>query len=167
MLATLAATAALLASAAAVRDCSTRAEGGEQPTETSRDGDVVLGPLAFTGLTHVASAGGIARSRSRRGYVVKAGALARADARVTLAIGASARDWAWLVYAPGSAETHAVRFRACPFEEPAFSYDGPVGIVTGFPGGFRVTRPGCVPLELRRPGRATLRKRVPFGVARC
>jgi hypothetical protein len=60
-----------------------------------------------------------------------------------------------------------VTFAACSADEPAFSYGGPVGLATGFAGGFVVSRRGCVPLEVRVAGRPTVRADVPFGVGRC
>ena len=156
-----------------LRDCGSRAENGKGPPEaTSRPGDVVVGPFAFAGLERVASRRGLEHYASRRGYEIKAGAGLLAGVRATLAIARSARGWAALSFAPRRpAEPYrdvaAVRFAACAADEPAFSYDGPVGMVTGFAGGFVVKRRGCVPLEVRVTGRATVRARVPFGVRRC
>ena len=155
-----------------LRSCASRAEGGRAPTVASRRGDVVIGPIALSGLERVASRRGFEHHRSGRVYLVKAGAVVRAGVRATLVVGASARDRASLSFATrrlrSVSDGHpAVTFEACDAAEPAFSYDGNVGIVTGFAGGFIVRRPGCVPLELRVAGRRTARANVPFGVGRC
>ena len=73
-----------------VRGCATRAEGGTPPKLTSRPGDVVLGPVALSGLKRVASARGFEHYRSGRVYLLKAGAVVRAGVRATLAVGAGA-----------------------------------------------------------------------------
>ncbi len=104
--------------------------------------------------------------------MVKAGAIVRADTRATTVIGRRARRWVSLSYATRRLTDvadgdPAVRFDACPRDEPAFSYDGPVGPATGFAGGFILSRPGCVPLEVRVGGRRRARANVPFGVGRC
>ena len=159
--------------AAPLRDCGSRAEDGRGPSRTaSRPDDVVVGPVTFAGLARVASRRGLEHFRSAHGYQVKAGALVPAGVRATLTIGRGARGWAALSFAPHRPgmphrDVAAVRFAACAADEPAFSYDGPVGEVTGFAGGFVVQRPGCVPLELRVAGGPAIRARVPFGTGRC
>ena len=156
-----------------LRDCGSRAENGSgPPLSVSRPGDVVVGPFAFAGLRRVASRRGLEHYAGRRGYGVKAGAGLLAGVRATLTIGRGARGWAALSFAPHrpgkpQRDVAAVRFAACAAGEPAFSYDGPVGGVTGFAGGFVVRRPGCVPLEVRVAGEPAIRVRVPFGVGRC
>lgn len=153
-------------------DCQARAEGARPPAAASRPGDVVVGPVAFAGLERVASQRALARYRARSGYLVKAGAIVLAGTRATLVIGRRARGWAALSYATREVFDvpdggPAVRFQACARDEPAFSYDGPVGITTGFAGGFFLSHPGCVPLEVRAAGRRPVRTHVPFGVGRC
>ena len=155
-----------------LRGCGSRAEGGRPPAAASRPGDVVVGPVALSGLKRVASARGFEHYRSGDVYLIKAGAVVRAGVRATLVVGASARERAALTFATRSlravSDGHpAVTFEACDADEPAFSYEGKVGIVTGFAGGFIVRRPGCVPLEVRVAGRRTARANVPFGVGRC
>jgi hypothetical protein len=56
-----------------------------------------------------------------------------------------------------------VRIVPCPPGTRAFSYDGRVGPVTGFSGGFSMTRPGCYPLDVRVEGGRAYRVRVAFG----
>lgn len=158
-----------------LRGCATRAEGGGPEDGRRRPGEVEIGPLRFNGLAELANRRRLDFDRVARVYRVKVGIGVPAGAGATLSIGANARGWAALAYAPAppGVEAHhpagqpAVRFRACAAEEPAFSHDGPVGPVTGFSGGFILTRPGCVPLEVAVPGRPLVRARVPFGVGRC
>ena len=62
----------------------------------------------------------------------------------------------------------AVTFKPCDPDQPAFSYQGSIGVWTGFSGGFRVRRPGCLRVEVwhagaSRPVLRTLR----FGVRGC
>jgi hypothetical protein len=155
-----------------VRYCRSRAEGPGPPETTSRPGDTVVGPFSFAGLERVASPRGLQPYRAAPGYLVTAGANVLAGTRATLVIGRSARGWASLSYATRhlrrvSDGDPAVQFQACPADEPAFSYDGPVGITTGFAGGFILSHPGCVPLEVHAPGRPPVRAMIPFGVDRC
>ncbi|MBA2636698.1 MAG: hypothetical protein H0U79_00475, partial [Solirubrobacterales bacterium] len=155
-----------------LRDCRSRAEGGGPPETASRPGDVVVGPLAFSGLARVASRRGLEHFRDAGVYRIKAGASLRAGVRATLVIARHARRWASLTFAARklrqvSDGDPAVRFQACRADEPAFGYDGPVGITTGFAGGFILSRRGCVPLEVRVAGRPTVRAVVPFGVGGC
>ena len=157
---------------APLRDCGSRAEGDRPPEMASRPGDVVVGPFAFAGLERVATRRGLERQRDGTGYGVKAGAALLAGTQATLVIARHARGWVSLAYAtPAVREVSdgdpAVRFRACPADQPAFSNAGPVGITTGFAGGFILSRPGCVPLEVHVAGRRTMRASVPFGVGRC
>jgi hypothetical protein len=155
-----------------LRTCASRAEGNGPPASASRPGDVVLGPVALAGLGRVAGRAGLEHYRSGRRYLIKAGAVVLAGARATLVVGRQARRWAALTYATrrlrSVGDGHAaVRFRACRHDEPAFSYTGPVGLATGFAGGFILSRAGCVPLEVRVAGRRAYRARVPFGTGRC
>ena len=162
-----------------LRGCATRAESGSPEDGRPRPDEVTVGPLRFAGLARLAD-------RRQLGFEpdpgvrnsgvdgVKVGLLVPAGARATLSIGAGARGWAALQYAPRQpgigphpAGEPAVRLQACAADEPAFSHDGTVGPVTGFSGGFVLARPGCVPLEVRVPGRPVVRVRVSFGVGRC
>lgn len=155
-----------------LRDCRSRAEGGRPSETASRPGDVVVGPFAFSGLERAATRRGLDHYRGASGYGIKAGAGLRAGVSATLVIGRQARRWASLTFAARNLRRvsdgdPAVRFKACPADEPAFGYDGPVGITTGFAGGFILSRPGCVPLEVRIAGRPTVQAVVPFGVGSC
>jgi hypothetical protein len=156
-----------------LRGCGTHVEDGRGPSDAGpRPQQVVIGPLRFGGLARVASRRDFALSRTRDVYAVKAGVGVPAGVRATLSIGRSARSWAKLDYAPAvpgepRVPGAAVRFEACAAEHPAFSYDGPVGPITGFSGGFVLKRGGCVPLEVRVAGRPVVRARVPFGIGTC
>jgi hypothetical protein len=158
---------------ALVRSCDTRVEGGAPPTRFAGPTDVVAGPIAFTGLARVADPGAFRRSRMHGVYVVKAAARVRAGQVVTLVVPPGYRTRASLSYSRSrlrsvSDGVSAVRFEACPSNEPAFSYRGTVGAWTGFNGGFLVSRPLCLPVEVWVEGRQTpLRKLLSFGKGRC
>jgi hypothetical protein len=155
-----------------LRGCADRAEGGKPQADAPLPGQVVVGPFRFGGLARHASRRQLEFDRAGRVYAIKAGVLLPAGVRATLSIGRRARGWASLDYAPRRPgeprRLHdVIRFQACPADQPAFSYDGPLGPVTGFPGGFVLTRPGCLALEARVPGRPVVRATVRFGVRRC
>ncbi len=152
-----------------LRGCATRAESGRQEDGRARPGEIGVGPLRFAGLARLASRRELRLGRSSGRYRVKAGLLLPAGIRATLSIGREARGWAALAYAPrpDADGDRAVRLQACAADEPAFSHEGTVGPITGFAGGFVLTRPGCVPLEVRLPGRPVVRRRVSFGAGRC
>ena len=156
-----------------LRGCAEHVEGGKPSTLAPFPAQVAIGPLRFAGLARVASSRAFAINRTGRLYGVKSGVGVPAGVRATLSVARSARSWAALDYTPSEPGKPrrepgaAVRFEACAADHPAFSYDGPVGPITGFSGGFVLKRPGCVPLEVRVAGRPTVRARVPFGVGRC
>lgn len=155
-----------------LRDCGSRAEGGRQPDPAAREANVELGPISFWGLKRLAGARGLKHYRSGAGYALKAAVELRAGTEATLVVGRSAREWVSLSFAARrvgrvSDGDPAVRFRACPRDEPAFSNDGKVGATTGFAGGFILDRAGCVPLEVHVAGQPTRRMLVPFGVGSC
>jgi hypothetical protein len=157
-----------------LRGCDARAEGGKADDGRPRPAEVAVGPLRFTGLARLASPRELRLDRTSGRYGVKAGVLVPAGVRATLSVAPRARGWAALEYAPhlpGVARDPdgdpVVRFAACAADEPAFSFDGVVGPVTGFSGGFVLTRPGCLPLEVRVPGRPAVRAVVSFGAGRC
>jgi hypothetical protein len=155
------------------RDCSTHVEGPGPIDTKPPPGSLVVGPLSFAGLRSSASRRGLALHRARGGYGVKAGVGVPAGVRATLSIARNARSWAALQYArrvpgkPWPRSSAVVRFEACAADHPAFSYDGPVGPITGFSGGVQLKRPGCLPLEVRVAGQPVVRARVPFGVGQC
>ena len=151
---------------ARVRGCETRVEAGRPVGRLSRPGDLVVGPIAFSGLERLARRAELERFRVGRGYRVKSGVSIRASTVVTVAVVRPAR--VKLEYAPPNRASDAVEFRACRGGERAFSHPGRVGPVTGFNGGFVVDRPRCVALDVWVRGRRTpLRAVVSFGAGRC
>lgn len=149
------------------RTCEQRIEAGDAPLRFPGPGGnrVLAGPLAFSGLFPRTPAGLGPRHENGR-FSVKVGALLRAGRPVVLSVPARQRGTLFLHYAnPGTGEP-VVRIEPCPPATPAFSYDGPVGPVTGFSGGFEVTRPGCYPLQVAVVGGRTYRVRLSLG-RRC
>jgi hypothetical protein len=146
------------------RTCEQRIEAGGAPLRfpARRSGRVFAGPLALSGLFPRTPAGLGPRHENGR-YSVKVGALVRTGRAVVLSVPAGYRGTLFLHYAsPGSGEP-VVRIEPCPPSTPAFSYDGPVGAVTGFSGGFEVTRPGCFPLDVAVVGGRSFRVRLSLG----
>jgi hypothetical protein len=143
------------------RSCRSRIESGHGPLTFPSQDAVVAGPVAFSGLQRVA------RSLGRRGddgrYFVKAGLTIRAGRRVTISVPARFVDRIGLAYARTPEPVPAVRFEPCPPATRAFSYDGRVGAVTGFNGGFVLTRAGCYRVEVRVEGGRTHAVHIPFG----
>lgn len=184
MLAGLAVMLALATPAAAAtptRTCAQRAEIGH-PTafRTGSARDVRLGPVIFgtlDGMKRLTSA----ELRKVQGRLPfhKSGALVKASSVVTLSIAPESRRFARVAYDTGNRSASAsldqhpvsVIIRACPKDEPAFSYAGPVGPATAFPGGFITDgkgKPRCVTIELRERGKTTVyRRTVAFGAVRC
>ncbi len=146
-----------------VRPCSTRAEIGRPVDGPDRD-DVRAGPIFFAGAKRLADLPAAAfRPRTGETHAfIKLAVIARARTRVTVVIPRPHRSVAGLAYrrddpprapftvANGGA---AMRFRACRRAQPAFSYSGTVGSWTVFTGGFLLTDPACVPVEVRERGR--------------
>jgi hypothetical protein len=156
-----------------IRDCADRVEG-DGPSKPPGRTDLVIGPVAFANLKRAASESAeyFEPRAGRRFAIWKAAASVRANERVTASIPGRYRRVARLDYpAPGQAAhqpTARITFIACPSDEPAFSYEGPVGRRTGFAGGFLVAGARCVPLNIRVAGREhPIRARVPFGVRDC
>ena len=163
VLAALAAPGVAAAADPPVRPCSTRAEIGRPVSGPGRD-DVRVGPVFFSGARRLAEQPA-AHFRPLRGEshkFMKLALIARARSRVTLVIPSEHRSKTGLGYrraepprppftvANGGA---AVRFRACRRDQRAFSYEGAVGGWTAFTGGFLLTGPGCVSVEVRQRGR--------------
>jgi hypothetical protein len=129
-----------------------------------------MGPVAFKGLGRVASRAGLERFSVPRGdgYAMKIPLFVRAGRVVTVSIAPADRSIAGLTFASSlDRPVPAVRFVACEKDHPAWSYEGGVGPITFFPGGFRVTEPACVILSVRVRGRrAPYKRTVPFGKGR-
>jgi hypothetical protein len=146
------------------RTCEQRIEAGGAPLRfpAVRKGRVFAGPLALSGLFPTTPAGLGPRLENGR-FSVKVGALVRAGGPVVLSVPAGHRGTLFLHYARGGTGESVVRIEPCLPSTPAFSYDGPVGPVTGFSGGFEVTKPGCYPLDVRVVGRQAHRVRLSLG----
>jgi hypothetical protein len=154
-----------------LRDCGSRAEGQGPIRRLARPGDLQLGPVAFAGLRRVADESDFeAFADKRRGrYVLKAPLFVRAGRFVSVSITPIQGGRAGLTFAPRASlrGVPRVRFAACERDEPAFSYDGTVGPVTAFAGGFSVSQPTCVAIRVRVRGDRTYSAAVPFGIGVC
>jgi hypothetical protein len=148
------------------RTCDQRAEAGGAPIRWRHySGSVELGPLSFADLKRIAKPKVFEGFRYRDGYRVKAGVLLKAGRVATLSTRTSG---AQLSYSQRESYGSAVRMSACDRDEPAFSYDGPVGAATLFTGGFRLKQAACVELTVRVHGaKRVYRKTVSFGAGRC
>jgi hypothetical protein len=159
-----AAAAAGSVSSVPTRTCAERIEAGDAPLRfpAADSGRIAAGPLALSGHfpTTVAALG---PRRENGRFSTKAGALVRAGRPVVLSVPRRFRGALFVHYARQGDGEPAVRIEPCAPSTPAFSYDGIVGPVTGFSGGFEVTRPGCYPLDVRVVGGRAYRVRLPLG----
>ena len=155
-------TAADASAALATRDCDSRGEGTRPVTRLVRPGDLQLGPVAFIGLHRIADRDALEGFRTRDGYSVKTPLAVRAGRVVTVSVSAPG----YLTFVHGR-RVRRVRFIACDRDEPAFSYDGKVGGVTGFPGGFFLREPACVAVRVAVRGGRRYSALVPFGTGGC
>ncbi len=164
-----------------VRLCKERAEGGEPLPFRARADDIRIGPVIFSALERAASL----RPEELRPFPngrlpgVKSGVLVKAGRVVTLSIALADRAYARLNYDMANRSggkvldesPPAVKIRACPRDEPAFSYDGPLGPTTGFSGGFALAGDAvgrCVAVEVRVKGSSRIfRRAVSFGAGPC
>jgi hypothetical protein len=146
------------------RTCAQRIEAGDAPLgfPAPSAGRVFAGPLALSGLFPKTTAGLGPRQANGR-FAVKVGALVKAGRPLVLSVPAPYRGRLFTHYASRGDGESVVRIEPCPPSTPAFSYDGPVGSVTGFSGGFDVTRPGCYPLDVAVVGGRTYRVRLSLG----
>ena len=146
------------------RTCEQRIEAGGAPLAfpSPRSGRVLAGPLAFSGLFPRTPAR-LGPRRENGRFSLKAGALVRAGRPVVLSVPGRYRGRLFLNYARSSTGEPVVRIQPCEPSTRAFSYDGPVGPVTGFSGGFEVTSPGCYPLLVDVVGGRSYRVRVSLG----
>ena len=170
----LAAAAALVAAVAATaapaadgpiptRDCRSRIESGRGPLIFPAVGSLVVGPVAFAGLPRVATPHGLGPRADDGRFHRKAAVLVRAGRPVLLSVPARYRHRLFLHYSRTDEGTSEVQLEPCPPATRAFSYEGRVGPVTGFNGGFSLTHRGCYPLDVRVAGGRTQRVRVAFG----
>ena len=148
------------------RTCAQRIEAGGAPLPFPgpRSGRVLAGPLALSGLFPRTPSGLGPRHENGR-FWLKVGALVRAGRPIVLSVPTRYRGTFFVNYAGSGTGEPVVRIEPCPPSTPAFSYDGPVGPVTGFSGGFEVTRPGCYPLDVAVVGGRTYRVRLSLGRA--
>ena len=153
-----------------VRPCRERVEGG-RPIGFAQPGGIVVGRLSFTGLARHADPEEFASmyNAHQKLYLVKSGVGVRANRNVKLSIAPAQRSIAGLGYdskhrSPKPGSGASVRFQPCPRRTRAFSYDGVVGPVTGFSGGFALSEPACVVLEARVRGRDPVRRAISFGM---
>jgi hypothetical protein len=145
-----------------------------------REGDIRIGPVIFSALGRAATLrGDQLRPINGRVPVVKSGVRVRAGRVVTVGVAPADRAYARPDYVLGSSGLWkdlaqvptAVKIRACRRDQPAFSYDGPVGESTGFSGGFVLAGDGvgrCVTVEVRVKGSSRIyRRAVSFGAGAC
>ena len=152
--------------------CAKRAE----PSPDRLDGrrDIVRGDAALVTVARDLP------QLSRASYRPRAGRLAaiklpvgvRAGHAATLAVAASDRRHAALIYRDATRNSRriadgdaAVTFRACAADTPAFS-GGTVGPITGWPGALIVSGPRCIRLRLSVDGERRADIRLPLG-RRC
>ena len=146
---------------ALVRDCGTRVESGGRPFAFRGLDDVAVGPVSFWFLERAAD-GRWWRAEDGR-FFVKTHLSIRAGRAVTISVGERYRDRIGLVRTSSDEPAATVRFLPCSPGRRAWSYDGTIGAVTGFNGGFKLTRRGCYPLEVRVEDGRARRVRVAFG----
>jgi hypothetical protein len=167
--ATLAAAAAATGVAAAqdeeipTRDCRGRIESGRGPLGFAQHRAVVVGPIAFSSLLDAAPRRAIGPWGDDGRLGRKAGVVVRAGRPVVLSIPERYRNRLFLHYTREEQGTSSVRIVPCAPETRAFSYNGRVGPVTGFSGGFSMLRRGCYPLDVRVEGGRSYRVRIAFG----
>ena len=145
------------------RDCRGRIESGRGPLSLVQHRAIVVGPIAFSGLLDAAPRRALGPWGDDGRLGRKSGVVVRAGRAVVLSVPERYRDRLFLHYTRGEAGTSEVRFVPCPPGTRAFSYDGRVGPVTGFSGGFSMTKPGCYPLDVRVEGGRAYRVRIAFG----
>jgi hypothetical protein len=167
----LAAAAPAFGAPAPTLDCKMRAEGTSPPRSFGGPEDVVVGPVSFARLKVIADQADFATFENRRTGVfsVKAGLGVRAGRVVSISIAPQDRSVA-RVSAVGvpARGVPSIRASACDKDEPAFSYNGRVGIRTGWAFGFVLTEARCVHLVVRERGRKQpFRQVVPFGTGSC
>ncbi len=169
LLVALLAAAALIAAGAnaapaPTRTCAERIEAGDAPLRfpVPAPNRVFAGRLALSGAFPTTPAALGPRHENGR-FSTKVGALVRAGAPVVLSVPPRLRGMLFTHYARSRDGETVVRLEPCAPSTRAFSYDGVVGPVTGFSGGFEVTRPGCYPLDVRVVGGRSYRVRLPLG----
>ena len=169
-------------SADATRDCATHIEGRLPPADPSED--FYAGPVRFPRLltppvaSPAARAGAYFRRRNGEYGGLKFVTEVRANTDVTVAIAPANRKTAGMLYGldeidygrfgiPFDEGEQVVRFKSCPADKrsfaPRFYRRRTVGPWTQFNGGFILTRPQCVRLDVYVRGRPARRYAAPFG----
>jgi hypothetical protein len=147
-----------------LRDCRSRGEG-RGPQKPPPAGGVRIGPL----LLWPSIRGRPSRSplASEWPLAIKAPVVLPARSKVVLAVAQDALGRA--AFQHGGRYVTAVRFEACRERVRAWSYDGTVGKLTGFPFAIGLTqRSACVPMEVWVDGRVSpIRRVVPLGRRSC
>lgn len=136
-----------------VLDCTQRVEGPPHwPPPGWRRDAVTIGPVSFVGLRSAAN-------RAPDGFPgVETTAMVRAGKQVTIRVQGASLVW------PGAEHKHAVTLRACASGTRRWSRPGRVGRYTQFNGGFRLTSPECVPIDVWIDRRKhPLRRRLELG----
>lgn len=149
--------------------CSAHVEGRE-PIGPPRQEDLVVGPMRFSALRKTGQMLGGRTGEGNRFVPIKAGVVVEAGSTVTVALPRSERDRVRFG-APRRGPDYgprAVTFKACPHDQAAWNYNGPVGRWTGFVAGFLVRGPHCAPIEVWVEGREQpLRQLISFGEDSC
>jgi hypothetical protein len=135
------------------RSCDDRIELGAERKRLAGSSDVRVGPVVFS-LLKLDRSPSTFKQVGRHGkiYALKAPLFVRHDETATVAI--SGRTDASLFYSEGNfpgtvrAGVRAVKFVACPVDEPARTYHGRIGVATEFSGGILLARPACVTVQV-------------------
>lgn len=160
-----------------VRLCSDRGEGKAPITRFSTPSDVIAGRVAFRSLRTFSSRTKLLKSALGTGkdrvYFVKAAAIVRTGAPVAISIVPRDRHLAALTFVRGTGSVGLglgypiERLEPCAPGTKAFAYKGKVGPLTGFPGGFVVTRPACVTIVVTSGKATPIRRIVSLGAGAC
>ena len=147
-----------------LRDCGSRGEA-RSPQRPAPAGGVRIGPLVLW--PSIRTPQHPEPSGAEWPYVLKAPVILPARTKAVLAIAAGAQGVAGFQHR--GTYVSAIRFEACREREPAFSYAGTVGKLTGFPFAIGLKRrSACVPMQLWIDGREQpLRRVVPVGRRFC
>lgn len=153
--------AAAAAEEVPTRECGSRVESGRGPLSFAGPDSIQVGPISFWLLRRAERSLGPRDADGR--YLVKSAVSVRAGRAVTLTVPERWRGRLGLLHARTREPVASVRLVPCPPATRAFSYDGRVGSVTGFNGGFSLTRTGCYPLDVRVEDGRAYRVRIAFG----
>jgi hypothetical protein len=150
------------------RDCSTRTEPTRGHLRFASPGDVVIGPVSFSGLARASAPASVGGRRADGTMLRKSAVKVLWGPPVTVRVAEHDRAALSLEYviAGGWQQTPSVRFVQCPPGKPMWN-----GLryrqVTGFSGGFAVERRGCFTVEVQAEGRRTYRRTISLGGGAC